>query len=278
MQTIEYQQFDGLTDLKLKTMNLNTAEVRTIDIEGKGRTNKYKAIWNIDKNKLATIATKNYTLVQHKDVSDAFIEALQNLNLDVKGKIQQLDGKMYITAFFKNIDLIEDDATGIMNGIRLINSFDGSTAIRGEVYAQRLVCSNGMKISKFFTEVKRSHIGTINVKKLIEGFIHNVINQSKQLQAFVSEAMAESVEWDIAKKLFEHIFKKTKKHCRVLLEELQAEYQEKGKLTRWDIYNIVTAYATHGREKSLKRTAEEFIQSKAEKLLVNKIEVLLPQD
>ena len=277
MKNFETISFDGLADLKNKILRLDIAqEIPQIDIPGKGLTKEYKAIWNTTKNRLATVATDGYTLVQHKEVFEPFVEILNKMNLSISGRIDNYGEAVYLTAWFNGLDKIKDDADGIMRGIRLVNSFDNYTAIRGELWGMRLVCSNGMKIPGFEAVVKRLHVGDVDVQKFVESFVNRVIEGNEHMQNLVSESMKETVEWKLAETLFKKMFQ-TKKHRETLLEELRAIYGEKESVNRWDIYNVVTKYATHGKEKVLSVAVQDELQRHAGKLLQKEVQTLVAE-
>lgn len=233
----------------------------------KEKLSNYRGIRNINTNTIASIKPNRYQIVQHKDVFEAFIDAATTLNLKCKGELLNYNNKAYLKVLFPELDLIPDDATGINKGLRLVNSYDGTTAIRGEIWGMRLICSNGMKIPGFEGIVSKAHVGEINLNKLMGKFIKNAILKSEALSTLINKAMGESFEWELAVTLFENMTK-AKKHKNILLELLKKELYSKGRLSRWDIYNIITNYATHGNGELLSKSVEENFHNQAKQLLV----------
>ena len=73
--------------------------------------------------------------------------------------------------------------------------------------------------------------------------------------------MRDSIEWTTLKLLLRYMFTK-KKHIKELRARLP---QDKERPTRWDLYNAVTHYATHGER--LKPHVEAWLQNKAQKIM-----------
>jgi len=266
--------FENLSQLKEAVRHFDIAEDRDVIIEGKGKTERFKALWNTDKNRLETIKSDEYVTIQHKEVFEPFIDTLSKLGLSVHGSIYDYGGAVYLTTYFKNMDLIPDDESGIRNGLRVINSFDGKTAIRGEMYTLRLVCSNGMKIRQLQRSVRQLHLGDFKTEELMESFVEQAINRSESLKILVSDAMKDKVEWELAKNVYEKLIA-TPRHREAILNLFKSRFEKGTKITRWDIYNQITEYATHGRGKLLSVSVEEYLQGKAEKLLARPIAKLV---
>ena len=271
-------KFDGLVQLKQAIMRLDRAEEVVYDngrqIDLRGTKGRFKALWNMDKNRVETIRGKDYILVQHKEVLEPFIQALSKLNLSVAGDIKDYGGAVYITCFFKNLELIKDDRSGIQRGIRIVNSFNSYTAIRGEMWGMRLVCSNGMRIPGFEAKVRQLHMGHINLPQLMEGFLTTVIEKSKSLKLLVSGAMADTLEWEIVQKVYKVLLKE-EKHIEAIMKIFNEDNLDKKTITRWDVYNAITKYATHGKEKLLSVAVEDRLQKRAVRLLEQPIKVIM---
>jgi len=262
--------FSNLAELKQRVMSLDTAEERNLIVDGKGQTKRFKALWNIDKNKLETIKSDDYVLIQHREVFEPYIDVLNRLGLNVEGQIYDYGGAVYLTTQFKNLDLIPDDSSGIMNGLRLVNSFDGYAAIRGEMWGMRLVCSNGMKVPGFEMAVRQLHLGNFKVENLMENFVSQAIDKSDSLKTLVSDSMQDTIEWKYAEKVYEKLVK-TQRHREKIFDLFKSRFDPDRQVTRWDMYNIITEYATHGQGKLLSVAVEENLQKQASKLLENPI-------
>jgi hypothetical protein len=124
------------------------------------------------------------------------------------------------------------------------------------------------------------------MERLIETKITAIINKDEELKAWVSDSMADSIEWSVAVKILtrlvtslkhrEHILKnlgisvitKTEKRKKSIHYVLDNDNNKK--LNRWAIYNAITAYCTHGEQ--ITPNLDAYLQHRAEKLLLTKLE------
>ena len=68
--------------MRPELMQLDTAEERALTVEGNTQPEEnFKAVWNVDKNKLAAVVHKGYNVVQHREVAEAMLEATERLNV-----------------------------------------------------------------------------------------------------------------------------------------------------------------------------------------------------
>lgn len=268
--------FTGLVELNQFGMNFDRAEARTVLTQKEGfeaiPTKKYKGIWNVDTNKLACIAGEDYSIVQHGEVAKQFVEVLQTLGLSGSGQVRNLHDKVEIKFLFDKLELVSDGEKGIKLGVRLVNSYNKQNCLQGELFAWRLICSNGMMLGEVISgvELKRVHTGEIDVRKEIRDFLKNAIESSDKLKRLVNIAMEDTLEWDYCKKILGVIVHQQK--YRDFIEKRVNLMHENGQaLTRWDIYNIVTDLATHGDEISF--YVENYLQRRAQMFLQDKIEL-----
>jgi hypothetical protein len=268
--------FNGLVELNQWAMGLDRAEARTVLTQKEGleavEAKKYKGIWNIDTNSLACIAGKDYAIVQHDEVVKQFVEVLQTLGLNGNGHVRNMNDRVEVKFLFDGLDLIGDDAKGIKLGVRIVNSYNKTHCLHGELYAWRVVCSNGMMLGDAINGIvlKRIHTGEIDVRKEMRNFLKAAIDSSERLKKLVSRAMEQTLEWDYCKKILGVICHQQK--YKDWLEERMKHLHENGaQITRWDIYNLITELATHGDEISF--YVENYLQRRAQLFLQDKIEL-----
>jgi hypothetical protein len=132
------------------------------------------------------------------------------------------------------------------------------------------------------------------IESHIEKTLNAIIAKDIKLQTWVSDSMADSLEWKTTCKLLEKLFKQPKHRQQILnrlgLDTIEVadkngktihfEYiwsdksKMKEKLNRWDVYNAITHYITHDGE-HVSPFMEAMLQKKAEKLLTNNFEKLV---
>jgi hypothetical protein len=124
------------------------------------------------------------------------------------------------------------------------------------------------------------------IQAFVEKRIADVINRDEQLKVWVSASIGDSKEWLYCCRIIEKLFPQFK-HREEILKRLGISCVEvedkktkkkfisyvwddkskmKAKLTRWELYNAVTAYITHGEQ--ITPHIEGLFQSQAEKLLI----------
>ena len=269
------RKFENLAELNNIGLTLDTAEEREVYISEKQnqpnisymsyKADRYKGIWNLNKNSLSCISSRKYALIQHQDAINQFIETLNNLNITGNGIVRDFGDKVIVEFLFSD-KLIDDGEKGIRLGIRLINSYDMSHSLSGELYAYRLVCSNGMVLGRAIHGVKfsRWHSGIIDIKEQMRRFIQLAIESDTSLQSLINEAMANSIEWELTKTIIQRIFR-IEKYRKLILEQLEPLITAGKTINRWELYNAVTYVASNGKE--LKQSVIDNLQRKAQSIL-----------
>lgn len=246
---------------------LDVAEERKVYVKlpnGKFRRSKvHKGIWNLNKNHLSCIASDKYNIIQHKRVVKAIIEALRNLNIEFQHRLKGDGDRIFLDISFPSAKIYVDKGEEFIGGIRLVNSYNKTTGLLILPRLERLVCSNGMVVSKGFLKaytIRHSQKLVEDFSNLIEKSINEMIDSSDKLKAMVNDCIADSVEWNLVEKIFQNLIYR-KKH----IEEIMKILEEKETVNKWNIYNSITQYATHGEQ--LKPNVEAWLQKKAEMLL-----------
>ena len=136
------------------------------------------------------VVSKNYTLVQHIDVFDTAVKALESSNIDLDNVAVQLKITQYGERISLNMYLPDnynfDPGDGHPMALRFecLNSIDGSTRFRVLAGWFRFVCSNGLIVGKSYSDVHRRHIGNIrleDVQRTFESIIEGAENDRSQI-------------------------------------------------------------------------------------------------
>jgi len=285
----------SVEEIKLNTDLLDKAVVVSplrFDVLGVNKeTTQWRGIFNITQDRFTKPISEMYHLVTHKEFLDSFADALQNLNLKFEMHINSMGNTIITDILFldKKIEMVKLNEEFIV-GIRLINSYDRSYAITISPRLLRLVCTNGMVLVKDETifSIKHSSKLAKQIETLVETKISEIINKTEYLQKLVEESIGDSIEWKYAGKILEKLLKQDK-HTDGILKNLGITrietknpldkkkpvityigLEEGVKLTRWQIYNAITAYLTHNEQ--LSPYVETVMQSKAEKLLLTPLQ------
>jgi hypothetical protein len=81
--------------------------------------------------------------------------------------------------------------------------------------------------------------------------------------------MKDSIEYSLVYKILSIVIGLGKeKHIKGILSKLE----RKKRITRWELYNAITNYATHGEQ--IKPNLEMWLQEKSNKVLKNPLKIL----
>ena len=258
------------TNINEMIETLDVAQEREVFIPSSSgdlkRANDYKAIWNMNTNTLGCIASKKYNIIQHKDVVKSIFTALDNLNIQYVKELKVDGHRIFLDIKFPDAKLlVKEQGEEFIGGLRLINSYDKTTGLLILPRLDRLACLNGMIVSKFLPgySIRHNQKMVENFQGIIEKSLNEMINSCDIFKALINNCLADSVEWEIAEIVLLNLLRR-KKHTELILQRLEGNGKN-SKVTRWDIYNAITSYATHGEQ--LKPNVESWLQNKAQLLL-----------
>ncbi len=296
MKSYVTYECNTLDEVKSSTDNLDKASICPLKIDDGGvikDVNNFVGVYNVTKGKFCAAVVPYYNLVQHKEYFDSFAIALDRLNVLFKMSIKQSGNRAFADIEFtgRNIKFkkLNEEFT---TGIRLVNSYDKSTGLHVMPRFTRLACTNGMIITRDEKTVSIKHHSKLvkEIEGLVERKITEIINKNSDLQIWVSTSMKDSIEWMTACRIIEKLFSQLK-HREEILKNLDIvvieikdkktkkksisyvwnnEKDKKDKLTRWELYNAITKYLTHGEQ--ITPHIENLFHKKAEKLLLTPLE------
>lgn len=255
-----------LAELKNQALSFDRAEMRDVHVIRDAENYKsshHMGVWNVDKAELATIASKNYCVIQHKYAVETVVEALSSLGIKAEATLKTSRHGIHVDLDFPEMEMeLHEVGESFTSGISLVNDYAKTGGLQLEPRVTRLVCSNGMRLTEVIPKqrVRYSEELQVTLEGTIDRLVKQIISSDKRLSDMVSASMMDSVE-DIAMKLLlKHLFK-SKIHRKNILSRLG----NKKEFSRWDLYNAVTNYATHGER--LHPNVESFLQSKASEIL-----------
>jgi len=250
---------------------------------------EYKGVYNHSKGKFCGAVMPHYTVVQHKDYFLSFAESMTRLGMDYKMTMKECGNKAFADIEFKGRDLKFDKLNEeFITGIRLSNGYAGNTSLSVSPRFTRLACSNGMILTRSVGSIRKAHtqISIRNVDSFVEKELNDLIKSYGDLQKWVSQSMEDSIEWLAACKIIGKLFEQLK-HRELILKNLgisviQVEdkktkkksisyvwddlQNKKKKFNRWELYNAITRYITHGEH--ISPHVESLFHTYAEKLLI----------
>jgi hypothetical protein len=256
---------------------------------------KFKGIYNVSKGEMACAVIPHYNLVQHKQYFDSFATALGRLNIDFSMTLKYSGNRAFADVEFKDrnlkFDKLDEEFT---TGLRLANSYDKTCGLLVAPRYTRLACVNGMILTRSERTLSIKHHTKIvkEIEVFVEKKLNEFISSHTDLQQWVSTSMDDSIEWRTTCAIIEKLFSQIK-HREEILRNLGisivivTDKKTKKKsisyvpddnkikenpITRWEMYNAVTKYLTHGEQ--ITPHIESLFHKQAEKLLVTPIEKL----
>lgn len=230
----------------------------------------WKALYNIDKKKVATVVSDRYNLVQHKDVVTSVVDAVSNLNIKSIARIRDGGNRVFVDLTFTDHKIPVKEGEEFIAGIRIINSYDRTTGIIVAPRYLRCVCNNGMVVNKIISgyAIKHSKKMTEDFESTVQRLLKKMIEQEEQLRNLVEDCIGDSIEWEIMERILKSLAKSEKhiKRIKRLIPENPS---------RWDLYNAFTEYATHDAQ--VRPNVEQRLQTQAQKILVTPLQALVPK-
>lgn len=224
-------------------------------------------IINLGTKKRAAVVSKIYHEYQHRDVIAEVAASFVKAGLKGHGYVYDKGDRIMAACFFDNIQPIEDPTSkkGIKIGAVFKNSYNKANSVTGAGYFMRLECLNQMYFSNMIHELKFSerHTGSI-VQELphsIQEFTDKLLIRSKLVAQSIKVAATVPVVFNTREQRLATMVSLVD-HNKVG-EKIEAQLTTL-EPTKWDIYNAITAVATHER---MGDTVRERIEKVSEKVL-----------
>jgi hypothetical protein len=209
-------------------------------------------LFNHDRSKLFDVVSNRYSLVSHVEATDTIGETLLHFfGAEISPRIDSWNNGARLSATYKlpipGIQVAVGDISEV--SITMFNSYDRSMPFGANLTAMRLVCSNGMKAPRSFGSISAKHIGSNTASLMLEQ-LESMVNNVGNLQHVWMKWIEETVTFDQVKALMETgIGVYLPKKCTDLFMK-----EEMYPMTKWDLYNHLTWYATHQTKTTQRRT------------------------
>jgi len=258
----------GLAQLKTTAVGFDRAQMRDVHIVKDGEdhlSKKYMGIWNLDKDELATLAPKSYTVIQHRRATEALIEALTALNIKATASLKQSRHGVHIDFDFPEVKLeLTQVGESFTTGIRMVSDYSQVAGLVIAARVTRLACSNGMIVNELVKpkRIKFTEEMTLTIEGVIDKIIRDIIASDDKLANQISVCMRDSIEWQALRLLTKALFKKPR-YVRAILSRIKTDTD--GRVTRWNLYNAVTNFVSRSGAR-LSPQVDTWLQNKAQKI------------
>jgi len=294
-----FNSMESIDSIRSRTDSLATAsKVKVAEIveqpdgtiKGFRPIKKRFGIKNERTGEIADFASPVYSVLQHSDAVNMVLDSLQEHGIEARGFMNEWNNGVAVEVFLDNVLLptegnefvahslrIPDGKDGIQMGIRFVNSYDKSSGFRGYGFGWRLVCSNGMFLRSVLPEMQFSirHTGQVvsKVSDKIYGAVRRLVMNRGALIAVIVDAQKEKVSFNTEKEMVLALsgYVGSERRAEVILDN-RAAHDVGLETTRWNLYNLLTDYATHTE---LSVSMYDRIQNGAERILTSP--VILPE-
>ena len=200
---------------------------------------------------LATVS-KNYKVVKHSEVVEKLESNMSLLGSNVKIRtILGTDGKSMQRLYTLNDHSIEVARRDyIAPVIRVVNSYDGSTAVGFMMDGMRQVCTNGMIGFSRVAEMKYRHFGLKgDVHELFDKTFEQLLAGFKKYTQVWSSWIGNGVNEERANLVIDYMPARIRPYLR---DRMANDFKD----DKWSLYNVFTAVITHDYIPSRSRSAD----------------------
>lgn len=294
-------KFNSTRQLEIILRDLDGAELRTVhkgpkidtktetgqtfinqQISNKSEEN-HMAIVNERTEKVASIVSDRYMLLEHEEAFEEILFALKDLGIGISGDVKEYnDGNVaVIEATFDSQEFTIGESDECLMGFKAINSYDTSAGFQIHPYGLRLVCQNGMMAEGLIDSLpslKRVHKGHDDITSKIALWLKDLSEHSQELGDFLEEKRREYLRNPV-------IVLRKAGFSETMAEEI-LEYVQRDKISedhgyteaenvasRFAIYDGATYYLTHEVE-GMAYSTERTYNKAANRILTKKKEVL----
>lgn len=291
MEMGRYLNLDQIVD---RSMSLDKAELRPMHYYKTEQgiqvpeASRFWGVWNETTHQEICTVGGDYGLVQHADAVNWFISGIQAAGIEGRGIIRNWGNAMKTEVIFDNLQF--RDPTGNDSyyvGASLTNSFNKSVGFFVNPFVVRGVCSNGMifkgrlgKVNKIYVR----HIGNVidRVRDGVKDLVQNMMSVEGTVLKMIDVATNDTITFEKVEDQVLTISKYVNGTRRA--KSIVEEYNLPLSITRWDLYNTLTEYATwtnnlpFGVQEGISNNAEEILRHglKVEQVDPAKLAAALP--
>jgi hypothetical protein len=242
--------------------------------EGWESQDKYKAIRNMGTGNVVAMVSDGYATFQHRDMAAMTLSALNTTGYPCVVDVRNHRNVVKVIALFED-KIIKDDKTGCVLAARFSNSYNTQRSFTMELYAIRGYCMNEFNLRNMvpggFVSVK--HVGN-NIEKvpgMIEEFAKKINDKYDGVQVLFDDARESPVYFPT----MEHVkaviapILGANSHVEAVIPTIDLS------TTRWDLYNAITAYASHAP--GLSHLTQDRILVNASRDVLGVRELVVPQ-
>lgn len=234
-----------------------------------------KGIMNERTGQIVGVASNDWTPVQHKECMSFAVKTLEDLYPDrpMYGRMVNNGNNATIEVMFDTTDISDKLAVGV----RLFNRYKVGSTFAIQSFFVRSACQNGMIWSDVSANMTLSHLNRSWEKDIVSGVGYvadRLALATDDITDQIDRAKSDVVAYSDFENLIYQIMVGTISEKGYAKFKKSLYYGHGDQLTRYELYNWMTAYATHMQPSEL-RVME--IQKSAQHILKTPFETLFQE-
>ena len=240
----------------------------------------YRGVQRRDTREIVSVVSSKYSLVQHRTVANAvhLIGAALEQPVQDAGAPSFPREQIRLFAGGRRMEVRLVVGTryelgrneSVYPGVRVMNSLDGSWAVRAEGTGVRVCCANQLYAGmSSLVELRELHLSSANdLLGMLQKAIYTILGRFKDALktyegAMHQEILAEDVEPALVAAGLPMV------HAEAIGTRAEVESSHVGLLSKWSAYQCATAYLTHGEVDVNPERARMFERAAASALLLS---------
>ncbi len=216
----------------------------------------YRGVRRRDTSEIVSVVSSRYQLVQHREVAEAVHAIGEALERPVADPTAPTFPREVIRLFASGrrmevrlvVGTRYELARGesVYPGVRVMNSLDGSWAVRAEGTGVRIACANHLYAGMHsLVELREVHLSSeTDLLALLQRAIHAILSRFKDALRTYESAMGEEIlAEEVAPALLAAGLPRV--HASTIGARAEVEASHNALLTRWSAYQVATAVLTH---------------------------------
>lgn len=206
---------------------------------------RHVGVMNTRSHEVTMTASPRYEVIQHSEVINHVIDAIEPLKEQTAIKVENHGDAVEFFVLFPGMK-VNDKAEGILPGLMFKHSYKAKDSFKGTFFGWRLACSNGMMHANAFGEhslsIWHNRDKVARISESIRDFIEHMLQNVSKLEPIIEAAQNSEVKFRNYQQVVDTLIPIVGGERRA--EKIAPSIQ--GAVTRWDIYNAITAEASHG--------------------------------
>ena len=223
-----------------------------------------KGILNTGTFRIAGIVSPRYNPIDHLRAFNPIMKGIELCGNETMFHIENDRDTVRLECLFKDHKIHDDTSGGIIPGLRFTSGYSGKQAIKGTFYGIRRVCVNGAVFTKIVSEMNLTIAHLAKADKAVDEiqyFVDHILSNIENIESALQTAKETPITFDDEDTVTQ------------ILTDITRNAKDAGNIAnhvmldtnRYDLYNAITEYASHG---DITRIRRDTIFTNAEKVLI----------